>query len=64
MRRAPVQSFGGLPGAAQPYGYLALDGANGLITVVTLPRRLSRYRCRSRATIAPSFSTTRGSYRR
>ncbi|MDW8214918.1 MAG: hypothetical protein RMJ55_15270 [Roseiflexaceae bacterium] len=34
MRRAPVQSFGGLPGAAQPYGYLALDGANGLITVV------------------------------
>lgn len=34
MRRAPVHSFGGLPGAAQPYGYLALDGADGLITVV------------------------------
>jgi hypothetical protein len=34
MQRTPVQTFGALPGTAQPYGYLALDGADGLITVV------------------------------
>jgi len=34
LRRAPVQTFGALPGTGQPYGYLAHNGANALITVV------------------------------
>jgi len=34
LRRAPVVTFGALPGTGQPYGYLACDGADALITVV------------------------------
>lgn len=41
QRRARFETFGGLPGKAEPYGFAAYDGADALLAVVNPSQRMA-----------------------